>query len=167
MGGRWHDVRGALLICHEEWDASRACEGRVAFVDDDDWMSPGLFESLPAMTATEDGVRWESLRFGKVFSENRHSGAVIYQRPLDHVVYTNNYAVTPRALHRFGKTALFEHYHAQAAFDQADFALSTSEKYLSCAIKHPCCTLSARVLMSMDSFRKDPRPEMSKFMLSM
>jgi len=160
----YNDVRGALLICHEDWDAGRGCEGRVAFVDDDDWMSPKLFESLPAMTVAEDGVRWGSLRVGRVFSESGYSGAIIQRRPLDHVVYTNNYAVTSRALHRFGRAALFEHVNAQAAFNQSDFALSTSEEYLSCAVKHPCCTGSARFPMSMDRFRNDPRAEMSKFM---
>jgi hypothetical protein len=159
----YKEVRGAVFLRHEEWDGSGDPEGLVAFVDDDDWMSPGLFESLPARTSGEEGVLWGGLRLGRVFAANGYSQPIIQRRPLDHIVYTNNYAVTPRALHRLGNAALFEHFVAQAAFDQPDFALSTSEMYLSCAVKHPCCTVSAKYLMSLDNFRADPRREMSRF----
>ena len=75
--------------------------------------------------------------------------------------------MTARALARLGRAALFEHDAAQKSFDQPDFILITSEKYLSCAVKHPCCTMSANYLMSLDEFRSDPRREMSKFMESL
>jgi hypothetical protein len=74
--------------------------------------------------------------------------------------------VTPRALRRLERTAFFEHGAAQHAFDQSNFALVTFENYLSCAVKHPCCTLSAEYLISLESFRSDPLQKMSDFMES-
>jgi hypothetical protein len=162
----YNDVRQASLLRHEEWDGKGRPDGRVAFVDDDDWMSPGLFESLPATTSGEDGVRWGSLRLGRVFAPNGYAEPAIQRRPLDRTVYTNNYAVTARALARLGRAAFFEHNAAQKSFDQPGFTLVTSEKYLSCAVKHPCCTMSVNYLMSLEDFRSDPRREMSKFLES-
>jgi hypothetical protein len=160
------DVRQASLVRHEEWDGKVAADGRVAFVDDDDWMSPGLFEDLPAIGG-EDGVRWGSLRVGRVFGPNGYAGPIVQRRSLDRIVYTNNYAVTARALDRLGRAAFFGHDAAQLAFDQPEFALTTTEKYLSCAVKHPCCTMSVSYLMSLESFRSDPRREISNFMDSL
>jgi hypothetical protein len=160
----YKEVRGAVFLRHEEWDGSGDPEGLVAFVDDDDWMSPELFESLPEKTSGEDGVRWGGLRLGRVFAANGYSEPIIQWRPLNRIVYTNNYAVTSRAVNRLGSAALFEHGAAQAAFDQPDFALVTSDIYLSCAVKHPCCTSWANNLMPIDGFRVDPRRELSRFM---
>jgi hypothetical protein len=162
----YNDVRQASLLRHEEWDGEGQSGGRVAFVDDDDWMSPNLFESLPATTSGEEGVRWGSLRLGRVFALNGYAEPLIQRRLLDGIIYTNSYAVTPRALRRLGRAALFEHDAAQKSFDQPDFTRITSEKYLSCAVKHPCCTMSANFLMSLEDFRSDPGREMSKFMES-
>jgi hypothetical protein len=162
----YREVRQASLLRHEEWDGDGQPDGRVAFVDDDDWMSQSLFESLPATTSGEDGVRWGSLRVGRIFAPNGYAGPPIQRRPLDRIVYTNNYAVTARALRQLGRAALFEHDAAQESFDRAGFTVVTSEKYLSCAVKHPCCTMSANYLMSLDDFRADPRREMSAFMES-
>ena len=162
----YDEVRQASLLRHEEGDGEGRPDGRVAFVDDDDWMSPGLFESLPATTSGEDGVRWGSLRVGRIFAPNGYAEAAIQRRPLNRIVYTNNYAVTAPALRRVGRAAFFEHDAAQESFDRPGFTLVTSEKYLSCAVKHPCCTMSANYLMSLDDFRSDPRREMSKFMES-
>src|SRR5580700_6706557 len=160
------EVRQASLLRHEEWDGKGRPDGRVAFVDDDDWMSPSLFESLPATTSGEDGVRWGSLRLGRIFAPDGFAEPPIQRRALGSIVYTNNYAVTARALSRRGRAALFEHDAAQESFDQPGFTLVTSEKYLSCAVKHPCCTMSANYLMSLDDFRSDPCREMSAFMES-
>jgi len=162
----YREVRQASLLRHDEWDGAGPPHGRVAYVDDDDWMSPSLFECLPPPTSTEDGARWGSLRVGRIFAPNGYAEPPIQRRPLDRVVYTNNYAVTARALRRLGRAALFEHDAAQKSFDQPGFTLVTSEKYLSCAVKHPCCTMSVNYLMSLDAFRADPRREMSKFMES-
>jgi hypothetical protein len=157
------EVRQASLLRHEEWDGNGEPGGRVAFVDDDDWMSPGLFESLPATTPGEDGVRWGSLRLGRGFAPDGYAEPPIQRRPLDRIVYTNNYAVTAPALARLGPDAFFAHDAAQKSFDRPDFTLVASEQYLSCAVKHPCCTMSANYLMSREDFRSDPRREMSKF----
>jgi hypothetical protein len=91
---------------------------------------------------------------------------IVQRRPVDRIVYTNNYAVTARALARLGRAAFFEHDAAQKSFDQPGFTRVTSEKYLSCAVKHPCCTMSVNYLMSLEDFRSDPRREMSRFMES-
>src|SRR5580700_5222420 len=104
----YDEVRQASLLRHEEWDDGQP-GGRVAFVDDDDWMSPSLFESLPSPTSGEDGVRWGSLRVGRIFAPNGHAEPPVQRRPLDRIVYTNNYAVTARALRRLGRAAVFEH----------------------------------------------------------
>ncbi len=162
----YDEVRQASLLPHEEWDGEGRPDGRVAFIDDDDWMSPNLFESLPAPTSREDGVRWGSVRLGRVFAPDGYAEPPIKRRPLDRIVYTNNYAVTVPALARLGPAAFFAHDAAQKSFDQPEFTLVTSEKYLSCAVKHPCCTMSANYLMSLDDFRSDPRREMSAFMES-
>jgi hypothetical protein len=160
----YDDVRQASLHRHEAWQVPAQHDGRIAFVDDDDWMSPGLFEDLPPMRSGEDGVRWGSLRLGRIFAPHGHGQPLFQRRPPDRMVYTNNYAVTARALRRFGRAALFEHDAAQRTFDQPGFSLLTSDKYLSCAVKHPCCTMSANYLMSLDGFRSDPRREMADFM---
>jgi hypothetical protein len=156
-------VRQASLVRHQDWDGSGPTDGRIVFVDDDDWMAPGLFEELPAPVLGEDGTRWGSLRLGRVFAPDGYAGPIIQRRPLDRVVYTNNYAVTPSALGRLGRAALFEHDAAQRSFDRPDFAHTASQRYLSCAVKHPCCTMSVNYLMSQPSFRADPRGEMTDF----
>ncbi|HXW23545.1 MAG TPA: hypothetical protein VEK73_02270 [Xanthobacteraceae bacterium] len=160
----YNDVRQASLLRHEEWDGRGDPGGWIAFVDDDDWMSPDLFESLPAATSGDDGVRWGSMRVGRRFASNGYGEPIIQRRPLDSIVYTNNYAVTVGGLDRHGRAAFFEHDAAQRTFDQAGFGLVTSGNYLSCAVKHPCCTMSVNYLMSLESFRSDPRREMSDFM---
>jgi hypothetical protein len=159
-------VRQAELLCHEEWNGKAREEGWVAFVDDDDWMSPGLFESLPEPGHDQDGIRWGSLRLGRLFAENGDGEPIVQRRPLDRVVYTNNYAVSGKALRRFGREALFEHDAAQKTFGQPNSTVVSSEQYLSCAVKHPCCTMSINYLMSRTSFRSDPRREMSDFLRS-
>jgi hypothetical protein len=163
----YHAVRRASLVQHQDWDGSAPAAGRIAFVDDDDWMAPDLFERLPAPASDEDGIRWGSLRLGRVFGPDGYAVPIVQRRPLDRIVYTNNYAVTPQALRRLGRAALFEHDAGQRSFDRADFVLTASQRYLSCAVKHPCCTMSANYLMSQPDFRADPRPEMADFMAAL
>jgi hypothetical protein len=162
----YNNVRNASLRRHQEWDVKPEPDGWVAFVDDDDWMSPDLFERLPASISGADGARWGSLRLGRIFAPNGYAEPMIQRRPLDRIVYTNNYAVTARALRRLGSTAYLGHGDAQCAFDQPRFALVKSDEYLSCAVKHPCCTMSVNYLMSLEGFRSDPAREMSNFMES-
>lgn len=158
------EVRGAILLPHDEWDSGAFnTPSYVAFVDDDDWMSPSTFECFPPPSGRVHGVRWGSLRFGRKFRENGFRGPIIQKRVTDRVIYTNNYAVTSHAIRRFGLSAVFEHTSAQNTFDNPDFGLLTSDMYLSCAVKHPCCTVSALYLMGLDSFRSDPDREMRQF----
>lgn len=163
----YREVRHASLVRNEEWDGATESDRWVAFVDDDDWMCPALFESLPTATSGTEGARWGSWRLGRVFVPNGYAGPIIQRRPLNRNIYTNNYAVTLRALRRFGRAAVFEHWTAQHTFDRRDFALAGSDQYLSCAVKHPLCTVSAEYLMSLESFRSDPRQEMAHFMASL
>jgi hypothetical protein len=160
----YNSVRQASLVRHQDWDGSGPADSRIAFVDDDDWMAPGLFECLPAPVSGEDGARWGSLRLGRVFAPDGYTVPIIQRRPLDRIVYTNNHAVTPQALRRLGRAALFEHDAAQRSFDRPDFVHTASQQYLSCAVKHPCCTMSVNYLMSQPGFRADPRREMTDFM---
>ena len=157
-------VRQATLVRHQEWDGIAPPDSRIAFVDDDDWMAPGLFEQLPAALAGEDGIRWGSLRLGRIFAPVGYAEPIIQRRPLDHVIYNNNYAITRAALYRLGRAAFFEHDAAQLSFDLPDFGHAASQQYLSCTVKHPCSTMSVNFLMSRTSFRADPRREMAEFM---
>jgi hypothetical protein len=163
----YEGVRQASFIRHEDWNAAASPKGWTAFVDDDDWMSPALFESLPAPRPGDGGVRWGSLRLGRIFAAGGYDQPIIQARPIDRVVYTNNYAVTALALEQFGRASLFEHDAAQKTFDRPDFAPAVSGKYLSCAVKHPCCTMSINYLMTLDSFRSDPPRELAKFMAAL
>jgi hypothetical protein len=163
----YNAVRDAALVRHQDWDGGVPDGGWIAFVDDDDWMAPGLFEDLPAAAPGVDGVRWGSLRLGRVFAADGYAVPIIQRRPLDRIVYTNNYAGTSKALRRLGRAALFEHDAAQRSFDAPDFALAASQRYLSCAVKHPCCTMSVNYLMSQPDFRADPRREMTDFMATL
>ncbi len=159
------NIRQCTLLDHHNWDESLiAATNWVAFVDDDDWMSPGLFESLPSPDLNEDGVKWGSLRLGRVFSPNGYDHPIIQRRPLNHVVYTNNYAVTGHALNRIGRLGLFDHGAAQLVFDRPDFVSSRSKEYLSCTVKHPCSTVCVEYLMSCEEFRSNPTLEMEKFL---
>jgi len=103
------------------------------------------------------------LRLGRKFAADGYAQPIVQARPLDRIVYTNNYAVTANALRKSGRRALFEHDAAQRTFDQSDYTLATSDSYLSCAVKHPCCTMSINYLMALESFRSDPRREMGDF----
>lgn len=161
------NVQQAAFIPHDEWIGLEDASGWTAFVDDDDWMCPALFELLPLPTAGEDGVRWGSVRLGRVFAPDGYAEPIIQLRPLDRTVYTNNYAVSQRALGRLGRDALFGQGPAQMAFAQSDFAVSAAANYLSCAVKHPCCTMSINFLMALESFRSDPRREIESFTQSL
>jgi len=160
----YNDVRQASFVHHADWHPDEPLDGWISFLDDDDWMSPALFESLPAPQPRDDGALWGSLRLGRVFAANGYAESLFQFRALDRTVYTNNYAVTAPALQRLGWKSLFEHDGAQTTFDRADFRYITSSQYLSCAVKHPCCTMSINYLMNHECFRADPRREMTKFM---
>ena len=160
----YRGVHGARLIPHEHWDeASSGPEAWIAFVDDDDWMAPHLFEALGRPSAGHDGARWANVRVGREFADEPYPQGIIHRRPADTVLYTNNYAVTGRAVRRLGRAPLFEHFHAKTVFKDSSFNVLASNAYLSCAVKHPCSTLSVKFLMQRPDFRADPRAEMGRF----
>ena len=157
-------VTNASSIAQEQWDGRVEAGGRVAFVDDDDWFADDLFLRLPPLQVHEEGVRWGSIRLGRLFREHQGETPILQLRPLDRLVYTNNYAVTQWALDRRGPDKLIEHNDAQQVFDSPGFKLIPSSEYLSCAVKHPCSTLSARFLMKDENFRKNPRRELDSLL---
>ena len=137
----------------------------VAFVDDDDWLSPELFIRLRDVSRMTDGAKWGSIRVGPVFSQSPQTTThgVFHARPIDRVLYTNNYAATGRALMRLGMESLFEHNHAQQQFDGGRYRPETVPEYLSGANKHPCSTMAILFLLNFEPFRADPRAEIARF----
>lgn len=137
----------------------------VVFVDDDDWLAPDLFIRLREGVDSYDGAKWGSIRVGPVFSHSPETQAhgVFYARPIDQILYTNNYAVTGRSLMSLGMEQLFEHRDAQRQFDAGAYRPKTVPQYLSAANKHPCSTMAALFFMSFEPFRRDPRAEISRF----
>lgn len=137
----------------------------VVFVDDDDWLAPDLFIRLREAPRIHDGAKWGSIRVGPVFSHLPETPAhgIFYARPIDQVLYTNNYAVTGRALVRLGLERLFEHRDAQTQCDVGAYKPETVPQYLSAANKHPCSTMAVLFLLSFEPFRSDPRAEISRF----
>ena len=53
----YNEVRHGRLIRHEEWDGTAAQGSWVAFLDDDDWLSPELFDVLPGPRPDQDGMK--------------------------------------------------------------------------------------------------------------
>jgi hypothetical protein len=137
----------------------------VVFVDDDDWLSPDLFGRLQSGLDNSDGAIWGSVRIGIDFGSppGARPEDVFQLRPIDRLIYTNNYAVTGRALHRLGYDALFEHGAAQAEFDGGSFQPVTVPEYLSVANKHPCCLMAAGPLLGSPLFITDPRAVLAQF----
>ncbi|MFS8039306.1 hypothetical protein ACI7BZ_20490 [Xanthobacter sp. AM11] len=160
-------VRGAQVIPHESLRATRrAGDDLVVFVDDDDWLSPGLFEELEAACPRPvSGIWWGSIMVGPQHSsyEASQSAPIIELRPLKRVIYTNNYAVTGRALNWHGYNRLFEHYHADRRFGKFLWPPKTVAKYLSATSKHPCSTVSVQFFMAQPQFRADPRRHVERF----
>lgn len=160
------EVRESIFLGIEEF---RAIELRpddlVAFVDDDDWLSPELFIRLRAVSGATDGAKWGSIRVGPVFSQSPQAAThgVFYARPIDQVLYTNNYAAAGRAIMRLGVDSLFEHSAAQQQLDARKYTPVTVAEYLSCAHKHPCSTMTILFLLSFEPFRLDPRAEIERF----
>ena len=135
------------------------------FIDDDDWLSPDLFERLRADIALSGGAKWGSVRVGLDFSSppGVHPEDVFLLRPIDRLIYTNNYAVTGRALQRLGSGALFEHGAAQSEFDRGTYGPATVPEYLSVANKHPCCFMAAGPLLASPLFMANPRAVLLQF----
>lgn len=160
-------VRGAEVIPHEVLrETRRAPDDLIAFVDDDDWLAPGLFEELEkACLRPLNGIWWGSILVGPQLTTYEESQTVplIELRPLKRVIYTNNYAVTGRALNHHGYPRLFEHYHADRRFGKFWWPPKKVPLYLSAASKHPCSTVSVQFFMAQPPFRADPRRHVERF----
>jgi hypothetical protein len=121
-----------------------ADEDLIVFMDDDDWLAPHLFEILRAGHTPHDGFLWGSIFLGKFLVDRPGlpvGSPALHLRALDDAVNTNNYAVTGRSLKRLTVPKVFEHRHAQRQLNAGDFAPQRISHYLSCANKHPCCTM--------------------------
>jgi hypothetical protein len=137
----------------------------VVFVDDDDWLAPDLFIRLRDGPGGHDGAKWGSIRVGPIFSASPEIQAhgVLFPRPIDQVLYTNNYTVTGRLLLRVGVERLFEHRDAQRQLDARAYRPETIPQYLSAANKHPCSTMAALFFLNFEPFRCDPRAVICRF----
>lgn len=159
-------VRGAIFLTHADFRAiGPEPDDLIVFVDDDDWLAPDLFLRLRDASGSDDGAKWGSIRVGPVFSHSpeTQTHGVFYARPIDPILYTNNYAVTGRSLMRLGVNPLFEHRDAQRQFDIGAYRPNTVPRYLSAANKHPCSTMAALFFLSFEPFRRDPRAEICRF----
>lgn len=160
-------VRGAEVMSHETLRATKpARDDLILFVDDDDWLSPALFEEIDAACPHPvNGIWWGSILVGPQLTtyEASQTAPVIELRPLRRVIYTNNYAITAAALNRHGYDRLFEHYHADRRFGKFWWPPKKVPKYLSAASKHPCSTVSVQFFMAQPQFRADPRRHVARF----
>jgi hypothetical protein len=162
----FRQVHGSIFLEHADFRAiALEPDDLVMFVDDDDWLAPDLFVRLRGALDVYDGAKWGSIRIGPVFSHlpQSETRGVFYARPIDHVLYTNNYAVTGRALVRLGVEQLFEHRDAQTQFDVGAYRPKTVPQYLSAANKHPCSTMTVLFFLNFEPFRRDPRAEICRF----
>ncbi|QTN18891.1 hypothetical protein HZ989_11690 [Brevundimonas sp. AJA228-03] len=133
-------------------------DDRLYFTDDDDWVSPDLFERLEQLPSNGDGWLWNSVFVGKLFGDTPEEGPesrVVRERPASDTVYTNNYAVTGAAFRRLGAGALVEHTNAQLALDGGRFVPVRSGEYLSAANKHLCCTVCIHYNQASEAFQSD------------
>lgn len=162
----FRQVRESVFLEHPDFRAlAPEPDDLIVFVDDDDWLAPDLFIRLRDAPGRGDGAKWGSIRIGPLFSPSPETQPqrVLYSRPIDQVLYTNNYAVTGRSLMRLGIEHLFEHRDAQKQFDIGAYGPNTIPQYLSAANKHPCSTMAALFFLSFEPFRRDPRTEISRF----
>jgi hypothetical protein len=162
----FRQVHDSIFLEHAEFRTiAPEPDDLVVFADDDDWLAPDLFIRLREASDYRDGAKWGSIRVGPVFSHlaETQTHGVFYARPIDRVLYTNNYAVTGRTLARLGFEQLFEHRDAQKQFDVGAYRPSTVPQYLSAANKHPCSTMAALFFLSFEPFRRNPRAEISRF----
>jgi hypothetical protein len=144
--------------------ADPADDDLFVFMDDDDWTAPHLFEALRSLTPAEDGWFWGSIFLGSFSVDvpgtedapGRTAGTpALQKRALHDFLYTNNYAVTGRCVRRLGLHALFNHMDAQQALRTGGFKPLKVGAYLSCANKHPWCTMAiASNSQSPDFFQR-------------
>lgn len=162
----FHAVAEGRFCTTTEFEAiATSLEDLIVFVDDDDWLAPDLFVRLRHMPHLTDGAMWGSIRLGPVFSHPPQPPpyGIFHPRPIDNVLYTNNYAVSGLAMARLGWSSLYEHFDAQQQYNAAAYRPATVSEYLSVANKHPCSTLAAKFFLESQAFRADPRRELMHF----
>ena len=161
------EVRQASLLRHEEWDGNGparrpGCLRRRRRLD--------VSQSVRKPAGDDVGGGWRALGFAaarpRFRAERLCRAADPAASPRSHRLHQQlrrdrASACPPWTEQRCSNTTPLKNRSIEP-----DFTLVTSEKYLSCAVKHPCCTMSANHLMSLDDFRSDPRREMSEFMES-
>ncbi|PYM96561.1 MAG: hypothetical protein DME04_01590 [Candidatus Rokuibacteriota bacterium] len=105
------------------------------FVDDDDWFRPDVAGHLLPHADEVDGLTWWSIRY---------DGGVAVRSDADGFCFTNNYAVTRRAIREVGFSLdrFFQHGHANAAFQSPGFCPAHLKLALSATIKHPASTVA-------------------------
>jgi hypothetical protein len=157
-------VNGATVIDQQHLEKAMPSDDCiVAFVDDDDWFSPFVFETLRE-TAQADGYVWASLRLGHDFSVQaieKQVGPLLY-RARDKFIYTNNYAVSGRVLRHSEVEDYLEHGAAHASMMSGRFNPAFRPAYLSCTNKHPASTVAARTFVASEDFRHNPRRELAR-----
>lgn len=156
-------IADATLISLDQFYAlDRQSADRFMFVDDDDWCSPRVF-----IDTVGDAV-WGSIFLGRyTYPQKRAEDPPLYKRALDSHVWTNNYIVTGQALETAGLDALMEHSAANRARLESRYKPTLVERYLSCANKHPCCTMAAHFTLPSERFRNDPRGVVAEYVAAL
>lgn len=148
-------VRGAELVRLEELESQSISDhDRIVFIDDDDWLSPSLFDQLDDASA-EDGWLWRSIRIGRFRAHNifhEVNEPAVQRRPLSDVVFTNNYAVNGSTWKRL-KSEVQEHDAMQVSLNSNRARLLKFDVPLSAANKHYCCTVA------IDANRRNSSPD--------
>jgi len=106
------------------------------FVDDDDWIDPGIVNSLNELEWKYSCVVWGSVVIGSAIQN------FVTFREVREFCYTNNYAVTSRYFRNpFHKVAdVYQHFRATKRLKSMKFLLLP--RYLGATNKHPASTLS-------------------------
>jgi hypothetical protein len=154
-------VRNAQIISHEEARALRFEAGDLlAFTDDDDWFAPDLCD-LPV---DQHGCHWGSIRLGRGPnpSFNYDVDSILLFRPVDQVIWTNNYFVTGKAIAEVGFDAVFDHTNAQQVFSDT-LKTRKIDRHASCTNKTPASAMSAYHLLALENFRENPLREFMRF----
>jgi hypothetical protein len=165
----FQSVKSAVVLHQHEFEVEKVSDDTlIAFVDDDDWFSPELFDPL-RRAGDAEGYFWGSIRLGHRFigdialhHPHEVGASALTYRPISSVIYTNNYVVRGSALRRAGLATYLEHYSAEAAMKAGQFQPTLIPAYLSCANKHPACTVAAHDFNTAEEFRKHPRATLAR-----
>lgn len=159
IAARTWAATGAAVVDQHAFDpAGIQAASLVAFVDDDDWFAPDLFEALEPHRH-HDYLVWGSVRLGGFYNDAAaaENTTALMKRDIELLSYTNNYAVTAAALLRHGLDRLAEHFNAQTMMASGVLDVALLDRYLSVANKSAAATLSALHNLASPAFRADPR----------